>query len=138
MARLELCQYGVACTGSYNSLLLFLDMHAENSWGCANERVSDQMIFFTEGTWQGSHGHRGLESSANCEQCLVPLENCCFDAALLYGIIFRSSRQCVPPLSNNDAASSESESSLVKHRPEKCPGFQLASPWFENYALSWE
>ena len=67
----------------------------------------------------------GIASSANYEQCLVPLGNCCFDAALLYRIIFRSSRQCVPPLSNNDAASSES--SLVKHRPEKRPAFQLAS-----------
>ena len=57
----------------------------------------------------------------------MPLENCCFDAALLYGII-----NLVTPLSNNDAVSSESESSLVKHRSEKRPAFQLALPLFEN------
>ena len=31
----------------------------------------------------------GIASCANYEQCLVPLEKCCFYAALLYGIISR-------------------------------------------------
>ena len=64
----------------------------------------------------------GIASSANYEQCHVPLENCCFDAALMYGIRI-SSRQCVPPLSNNDAAPSESESSLGEHQSEKRSAF---------------
>ena len=29
----------------------------------------------------------GIASSANYEQCIVPLENGCFDAALLYGSV---------------------------------------------------
>ena len=57
----------------------FLDMHAENSWGCANER--DDFL-------QRELGRAAMDIaySANYEQCLVPLEHCCFDAALLYGI----------------------------------------------------
>ena len=35
----------------------------------------------------------------------------------------------VRPLSNINAASSESASSLVKHRSQKRPTFQFASPW---------
>ena len=42
--------------------------------------------FCTEGTWEGS---LGIASSANYEQCLVPLENCSTDAALPYGITSR-------------------------------------------------
>ena len=64
----------------------------------------------------------GIASSANYEQCHVPLEKCCFDAALMYGIRSRhanASRHC----QNNDAASSESEYSLVEHRSEKRPAF---------------
>ena len=69
-------------------------MHAENSWGYANERVSQEMIFLQRELGRAA---MGIASSANYEQCLVPLENGCFDAALLYGIRSRhanASRHC--------------------------------------------
>ena len=69
-------------------------MHAENSWGCANQRVPHQIIFLERGLgWAAM----GIASSANYEQCHVPLEKCCFDAALMYGIRYRhanASRHC--------------------------------------------
>ena len=68
----------------------------------------------------------GIASSANYEQCHVPLENCCFNAALMYGIRSRhANASCHCQMGPNDAASSESESSLGEHHSEKRPAFRI-------------
>ena len=126
MIRLELCQRGVACAGIH--CCFFGHARREQLGLCIRTGVPSD-FFLQRGLWRAA---TDIASSANYEQCLVPLENCSFDAALMYLWHQNSSRRCVPPVSNNDAASSESESSLVKHRSEKRTAFQLASPWFEN------
>ena len=47
-------------------------------------------------------------------------------------IVGLTSGDRVPISSNNEVASSESESSLVKHRSPQRPALQFASPWSEN------
>ena len=106
--------------GSYNSLLLF--GHARREQLGLRKRAcvpSDDFLQRELG-----RAAMGIAYSANYEQCLVPLEYCCFDAALLYGIRSRhanASRHCQITM-----RLASSESSLVKHRSGKRPAFMLA------------
>ena len=54
MIRLELWQCGDACARSYNSLLLFGHARREQLGLCKRACVPSD-VFFTQGTWQGSH-----------------------------------------------------------------------------------
>ena len=61
-SRVQYTNKSVTAVGSYSS---FLDMHAENSWGCANQRVPHQMIFLKRGLGRAA---MGIAYRANYEQ----------------------------------------------------------------------
>ena len=128
MIRLELCQCGVACVRSYNSLLLFLT-YTQRTVRVVQTSVCPIRLFFLQ-------RELGRAAMGIAVQCQLRTMSCSLGKVLLWCSVAVwhqiSSRQCVPTFSNNDAAESECESSLVKHRSEKHPAFQFASPWFDN------